>query len=146
MADANYVERAGGDLAFQVRYALAKKMAGNDVLAREVVLKKGENLRNELSGQNPSPLERLLVDRVVICWMYVSYLELIYLQSGDCTLAQGVYRQKALDRAHGRYLSATKTLADVRRLAIPALQLNIAKKQVNVAAGAAVGVGSCEVQ
>ena len=44
-----------------------------------------------------------------------------------------VYYQKSIDRAHRRYLSAIKTLATVRKLALPVLQVNIAKKQVNVA-------------
>jgi hypothetical protein len=35
-----------------------------------------------------------------------------------------------------RYLAALKTLATVRRLAVPALQVNIAKKQVNCVSGA----------
>jgi hypothetical protein len=38
-----------------------------------------------------------------------------------------------MDRAHRRYLSAIKALALVRRLAVPVLQVNIARKQVNVA-------------
>jgi hypothetical protein len=46
-----------------------------------------------------------------------------------------LYRQKVLDGVHGRYLSAIKCLADVRRLALPALQVNIAEKQVNVTGG-----------
>ena len=37
-----------------------------------------------------------------------------------------------------RYLSAVKTLVLVRKLALPVLQVNIAKKQVNVAGPAAV--------
>jgi hypothetical protein len=38
-----------------------------------------------------------------------------------------------MDRAHKRYLSAIKTLATVRKLAVPVLQINVAKQQVNVA-------------
>jgi hypothetical protein len=34
---------------------------------------------------------------------------------------------------HARFLSAVRTLAQVRKLAVPALQVNIAKNQVNVA-------------
>ena len=49
------------------------------------------------------------------------------------TLAQGEYHQRSRDRAHKRYLSAIKTLALVRKLALPVLQVNIAKRQVNVA-------------
>jgi hypothetical protein len=43
-----------------------------------------------------------------------------------------------MDRAHRRYLSALRTLALVRKLALPVLQVNIAgKQQVNVGAAAA---------
>jgi hypothetical protein len=38
-----------------------------------------------------------------------------------------------MDRAHRRYLSALKTLALVRKLAVPVLQPNFAEKQVNAA-------------
>jgi hypothetical protein len=41
--------------------------------------------------------------------------------------------QQWLDRAHGRYLTAVKMLALVRKLAIPPVQVNVAEKQVNVA-------------
>ena len=43
------------------------------------------------------------------------------------------YLQRCIDWAHKRYLSAIKTLAVVRKLAVPVLQVNIARKQVNVA-------------
>jgi hypothetical protein len=36
-----------------------------------------------------------------------------------------------MDRAHRRFLSAVKTLAAVRRLARPAVQINVARQQVN---------------
>jgi hypothetical protein len=130
------VNRAGADLAYQVQASLAQKMAGTNLYFREAVVKNAENLRDEICGPNPSALERLLAERVATCWTYLNYLELIYTQSAEnLTIAQGLYRQKVLDRAHGRYLSAIKTLADVRRLALPAVQVNIAKKQVNVTGG-----------
>ena len=53
----------------------------------------------------------------------------------DCTIAQSDYYQRRMDRAHRRFLSAVRTLAVVRRLALPVLlaQVNVAaKQQVNV--------------
>jgi hypothetical protein len=41
--------------------------------------------------------------------------------------------QHKVDRAHARFLSALRTLAQVRKLAVPALQINVARNQVNVA-------------
>jgi hypothetical protein len=58
------------------------------------------------------------------------------------TLDLAAHYQACIDRAHKRYLSAIKALAVVRRLALPVLQVNIAKKQVNVA-GAAAAPETC---
>jgi hypothetical protein len=46
---------------------------------------------------------------------------------------QAEYWQKQQERAQRRYLAAMRTLAQVRRLLVPAVQLNIAENQVNVA-------------
>jgi hypothetical protein len=46
------------------------------------------------------------------------------------------YKQKSLDHAHRRYISAVKALAQIRKMG-PAVQINVARKQVNVAGGGA---------
>jgi hypothetical protein len=53
--------------------------------------------------------------------------------------------QRCIDRAHVRYLTSLKTLAVVRKLALPVLQVNIAKKQVNIA-GQSVVADQAEVE
>ena len=49
------------------------------------------------------------------------------------SIAQANHHQLKIGRAHSRFLSAVRTLAQVRKLALPTLQLNIARNQVNVA-------------
>ena len=56
-------------------------------------------------------------------------------------MKQAEYYQRRMNHAHKRYLSALKTLALVRKLAVPVLQMNIAKKQVNVAGACPVDQG-----
>jgi hypothetical protein len=51
---------------------------------------------------------------------------------GSLTIKQNDYHQRRMDAAHRRYLSALRTLAVVRKLAVPVLQVNIARKQVNI--------------
>jgi hypothetical protein len=46
---------------------------------------------------------------------------------------QGDYHQRRMDAAHRRFLAALEALATVRRLTLPALQINVARRQVNVA-------------
>jgi hypothetical protein len=42
-------------------------------------------------------------------------------------------QHRKIDKAHARFLTAVRTLAQVRKLALPTLQVNIAKNQINVA-------------
>jgi hypothetical protein len=128
----------GGNLAEQAEQALIRAAAGDDLAFREALTRKLELLRVELAGSNPTPVEPLLVERIVACWLQVQDADVRYAQGQkNCTFAQGEYQQRRQDRAHRRYLSATRTPALVRKLALPALQVNIARKQVNVA-------GPCE--
>ncbi len=120
LAETNYVDQIGGDLAAEAHAMLAKKMAGNDLMFREeVVVKRRQNLRNEIGGPNPSPIRRLLVERIVACWTYLNYLELIYTQNDTDLTGQSLFRQKVLDRAHGGTCLQSRPLADVRGSPFP---------------------------
>jgi len=54
-----------------------------------------------------------------------------YYKSGRDSQADLQHRK--IDKAHARFLSSLRTLAQVRKLALPTLQVNIARNQVNVA-------------
>jgi hypothetical protein len=127
----------GGDLARRAQDTLLAAFAGANLLAREATARRMEELRAELAGATPTPVERLLAERAVACWLHLYHLENSYAGKASMTLDLGAYYQRCIDRAHKRYLSALKALADVRKLALPALQVNIARKQVNVACGCA---------
>jgi hypothetical protein len=88
----------------------------------------------EIAGPNPGPLERMLTFRVVCCWAVVNSFEKRHFESiKDLTIAQSESQQKRIDRAHRRFLSAIKALADIRRLPAPVLQ------SINVTLGSPVG-------
>jgi hypothetical protein len=124
----------GGDLARQAELSLIHEAAGENIAFREALTRKLELLRAELAGPAPTPVERLLAERVAACWLQLHDADIRLAQrGGKLTLAQADYHQRTRDRAHKRYLSAIKTLALVRKMALPVLQVNIARKQVNVA-------------
>ena len=137
LANPAVVDHLGGDLARTAQDAMLRAMAGNDLLVREATARKLALLRDELAGPNPSPVERLLVERAVACWLQVQDADVRAVPTGDQTPKLATFHQDRLDRAHRRYLSALKALATVRKLAGPVVQVNIARKQVNVAGPAA---------
>jgi hypothetical protein len=127
------VDQFGGDLARQAALSLIEAAAGENLAFKEALTRKLDLLRAELSGPNPTPLEHLLVERVVACWLQVQDADVRYAQRKNLSREWGDYYQRRMDRAHRRYLSAIKSLATVRKLALPVLQVNIARKQVNMA-------------
>jgi hypothetical protein len=133
LKDPAVVDAWGGDLARQAQLMLVNKFAGKSLLFKEAVPRKLDALRKEMSGANPTPLERLLIERVVSCWLHLHQLEIAYTNSEEVTFELGSYYERCITSAQKRYLAAIKTLVLVRRLAVPVLQVNIAKEQVNMA-------------
>jgi hypothetical protein len=130
------VETAGS-LAIQVQATLIRNAAGTNLFFKEGLEAKMDRLRADLAGPDAAPLERLLADRIALCWLSLHDAEVRFAQAKDLTWKQVRYWQDRIDAAHRRYLSAIKTLATVRKTALPALQVNIAKRQVNVLATSA---------
>jgi hypothetical protein len=131
---AAHLEALFGDMAAQAWNAMKSRCLGEDHLALEATESKMETMRAELSGPHPPALESLLVERVMLCWFYLHYRETIYIQQMfHLSMAQVEHHQKQIDRAQKRYLASIKALAQVRRLQLPSVQVNIGEKQVNIA-------------
>ena len=88
----------------------------------------------ELTQPGDGELERLIIGQIVGCWLRLSFVEYTYgraLVTGTLTLNQGDFWERRLSAAQRRYLRAIETLARVRRMNLPAMQVNIAAQQVN---------------
>jgi len=122
------------DVGRVAEWSLIEKITKEkDLASKEMISFQLESMRQDVAGSSPSSLERLLAERVVASWLQVQLFEGLYIQNMDkLTIKQADYYQKRLDRAHSRQLSAIKTLAQIRKLG-PAVQINIAEKQVNTA-------------
>jgi hypothetical protein len=125
----------GKDLAQTARRSLVKSAGGEkNLLVEEVYDRQLTAMAQDLAGLSPSPLERLLVERIVLCWLHLYYAEAIYVQNmQELSLRQAEFHQQRITKAYHRYLSAMRTLAQVRRLGVPAIQVHSGEQQVNVA-------------
>jgi hypothetical protein len=122
------------DPAVQTERSMIETYAGVDGhMVRETMPHTLEAFRAKLAGESPSPLEQLLVERIAATWLQLHYFETLYAQNiNNLTILQSEFHQKRIDRAHRRHLSAIKTLAQIRKMG-PAVQVNIAEKQINTA-------------
>ena len=113
-----------------LKSALASMATNENKLATiEASESKMEQLRRDLEGPTPTPMERLLAERAAYCWFTVSVYEAWYVQGKELSFRQAEFQIRRIDSAHKRFLSAMATLARVRKMALPVLQLNIAKNQ-----------------
>jgi hypothetical protein len=125
--------RIYGDVFGHARDQLVKTFAGDDIAMKETLSRKIDAIRDDLAGPNPTPLEQILCERVALCWFDAHETDRRFSHQSGISFKNAEYRESRRDRAHKRFLSACRTLATVRRLAVPAIQVNLARQQVNVA-------------
>jgi hypothetical protein len=139
------LERDGGaalltyyaDVFSHARNELVKIAAGKNIAVQLTLAQKIDSIRDELAGPSATALERILCERVALCWFDAYEMDRRYVNvESDITFKNAEYRESRRDRAHKRFLAACKTLATVRKLGVPVVQVNVARRQVNIAGGA----------
>jgi hypothetical protein len=109
--------------------------APDAALARGVIEHDIARKRREVEGENPTPLEALLAERVALCWVAAQHADAVYARklAGGMSFQEGEYYGRRCEQANRQLLKAIQTLAQVRRLLAPSIQLNVGQNQVNVA-------------
>jgi hypothetical protein len=108
--------QAYGDLAAHAQRSWVELIGGSDLALKASLDRKLAAMKAELGGPDPSPLEALLVERIVACWLQAYHADAAASQVQEMSIPQGHYLRKRQDSAHRRYLSAVATLATTRRL------------------------------
>ena len=113
---------------------LVRRIAGEKHVAlQELYYRKLTAMQEELAGPQPSPLERLLAERIVMCWLHLFYRgNHLRPDHAGSSLRHAEFHEQRLSKAQARYLAAIRTLAQVRRLGVPTVQINVAEQQVNL--------------
>jgi|SRR5215212_6094151 len=115
------------------RGVLAKTASGGDPLVEEAIKERAARMASEVAGENPTPLEALLADRIASLWVLVELQEALnaawYRQSEVGNRVSPDYLLKTVkmqESAHRRYLAAIRELARVRKLQAntPGIQFN----------------------
>jgi hypothetical protein len=130
------VWRNAGDVARIARDAWLELIAGDDLVAREVLARDADALEAELAGPTPSPLERLLVQRVVACRLQSSHADAVIAQAGAVSVRHAEVARRRQDSAHRRFLTAVGALTMVRRLLPTAVEVPAITGQVSMPSAA----------
>ena len=110
------------DIARTYRWIVADTSSGQDPLKQEAIVERARRMAHEIAGENPSPLEVLLAERIASLWVLVEAQEALLCATyrrgqekpvGPAFVIQMCKIQESVNR---RYLAAIKTLAQVRKL------------------------------
>lgn len=121
------LRRVMDDVVAQSAAELA--IQGEDMVKR--VVRETWDHAEELAGPHPAPIERTLAETAAIAWLHLRLAEFRAERATTPTISQALYHQRRIDHAHRRYLATLRTLATVRKLAVPSLQINVGANQVN---------------
>ena len=99
---------------------------------RESVRRESDRLRAELLGEKPTPIERLLVDQLIITKLELQNRQLRAAEAPGVTPGQSSSEAKRLAGAQKRFFAAVKSLETNRKLtgngrAIPELRVFVAR-------------------
>ena len=102
-----------------------------DLLVEQAMIRRTQAMREGLTGPNPTALDALLAERVVLAWVTLNVLELWQATSfglvfgknaADAARPLGLeVLPKHIDHTHRQLMSACQTLAKVRRAKLPDL-------------------------
>jgi len=121
------------DLPTQIRRTLIEAYADpRNGLMRKLTEAQCEMVRADLLAScGGTPLERLLVDRIVTCWLAAYLADGSAAVGGKYASSSAEYYIRRQDRAHRRFLQSIEALARVQRLLRPGPLLAMA--QLNIA-------------
>lgn len=115
-----------GDLGNLALETWLNMVAGTDHLLRESVRLKVDDLRRELLGVAPSPLEKLIVDRIVVTKLQLDHAEAAFGQARQISSVELKMFERRLNGAQHRYLRSINALATLRKLTRPLLPMRSA--------------------
>ena len=133
-----------GNLPRYAELATVAEVAGEGPqgpLVNKAVREKLSSLRAELAGPDPTAIERLLAERAAYCWLVLWKYEHHLANAKDLPSGREEFHHRRIAAAHRRYLSSLRTLAQVRKLAVPDVRVTIGPNPVNVAAASASAAG-----
>lgn len=98
-----------------------------------LLLHKAERLKAKLLKDGDSELERLLVERIALCWLQCAFFSEQFarkIASGEALVSHLEFFSKQMSQAEKRFAAGCKTLGQVRKVNV-AIQVSIGKLKVS---------------
>ena len=111
-----------GNLAGHAEAALIHAASDGEWLVSEAVKREADRMRRELAGPSPTPLEKMAVERIVVCCVQLAHTEMRFLQAQQ-NLNWAKYwlrRQEQADKLYRAAIGSLMLIRDLLPTAAPA--------------------------
>ncbi len=105
-----------GALTTHAHRSWIELIGGTDLALKESLTRRLKAMRVQLTNPDSSPLETLLIERILACWLQSSYADTAAARPHGLSLQQLKFATKRQEAAHRAYLSAIASLAMTRKL------------------------------
>jgi len=94
--------------------------AGDCLTISRAIWQFASDLRSGLAGPNPTALDYLLAERVVIGWVFLHWCEAQYArQMAKLSWKESEFHTKRIEMANRNLMTAARTLAKVKKSKLP---------------------------
>jgi hypothetical protein len=109
-----------GDVGLQAQAAWIDLICGQNLHMRECLVRRLNEMKQGLVGDTkPSPLEVLLIERIAVAWLQVSYLDAHAVQCNEMSIRWAEFQLKRQAQAEKQYRSVIDALQTCRRVLRP---------------------------
>ena len=112
------VWRKIGDLAHHAQMEFTRLVTKGDFVFGEAIRRRADEMRREIAGPFPTPLELLVVERVVAAWLQVQHVE-GQIALADAEIPRAKFWLQRQLQANRLLHTATKSLLLIRELLPP---------------------------
>ena len=109
-----------GDVGRLILHKWITRLAAEDILWQQAMLRFASDLRTRLAGANPTALDYLLAERVVLAWVFMNFCDLQYVSNIEKLAAdRSLFHFKRIEMANRNLMAACRTLAKVKKAKLP---------------------------
>jgi hypothetical protein len=103
-----------GDMSRHAELSLLRLIAQNNTLLLESVERSLKDLRKSISPADPTPLEKMLVQRVVLAWLQMQHVDATYASTTGLTMPERKFALQLRESSQRCFDAAVKSLLTVR--------------------------------
>ena len=106
--------QALGDIAGNALVSWIRRYAGDDLIQAEAIGQQVDQLRDELTESNDGPLEKLIVEQLLVVMVQLNYRSTVLAQTDSTHVPTLGYIERQLDRATRRFAHLARNLKLLR--------------------------------